>query len=45
MCVCSLLVHFLKLKTVLGDNGSLWVVPFAPEDSWLTFRKKREKGS
>lgn len=45
MCVCSLFVHFLKLKTILGDNGSLWVVPSAPEDSWLTFRKKGEKGS
>lgn len=45
MCVCSLFVHFLKLKTVLGDNGSLWVVPSAPEDSWLTFRKKGGKGS
>ena len=45
MCVCSLFLHFLKLKAVLGEDRSLWVVPFAPEDSGLTFGKKGDKGS
>ena len=44
MCVCSLPLHFLKLKVFLDENHSLCAVPVATEHSGLTFRKKEEKG-
>lgn len=44
MCVCSLPLHFLKLKIFLDENHSLCAVPVAIEHSGLTFRKKEEKG-